>query len=473
MPFRHSAILALAMPCLIASAAPAFAQDAQTSPDGTFVRLDKIMARIEAVRYENVATNRPSVIIYATVRNDSVNPILLAANTFDGTSLLNGSTVHTGASYTFATGFEPGREGRFESRTLGVSRTALVAFRYQLSARAPTAPMQLTLREAPLFKLPGKKGGGEATFNVQGYAGAPAAPPKLTTPPQLALSPGGYQTIRVADSSFHQTGALRIRADQVQYGRSQAGGANPENIEVTATAQNTLSVPVMVHASSLSGSIVSDGRPNTRSSTVLLYNGGTAATSFTLASGEWMYFTASHAFQNDAALRAARRLSLSYSPFDQAGGTFTIDIPRLTALTDPKPEALKQGAAAEPATTAAGGGDFKKTAYMDVKLDQVARRKTGEVDVTLTVRNKIGRRLGMQHDWQTYSLLGSDGVEYRTDGNHYGTSGSDHLASTVWLENDNEAKRTHVFARVPAGVKPARLIIRESGVEKASIDLPH
>jgi hypothetical protein len=109
---------------------------------------------------------------------------------------------------------------------------------------------------------------------------------------------------------------------------------------------------------------------------------------------------------------------------------------------------------------------------MDVKLDRTGRSKLGGAEVTLTVRNMIGRRLGMQNDWQTYSLLGSDGVEYRHDGNHYGASGSEPLASTVWLENENEAKRTWVFPKLPAAVAPVRLIIREYAEEKARIELP-
>lgn len=43
---------------------------------------------------------------------------------------------------------------------------------------------------------------------------------------------------------------------------------------------------------------------------------------------------------------------------------------------------------------------------------------------------------------------------------------------TVWLENEEEAKRTLVFPRLPFGETATRLIIRAYGKEVASFELP-
>ncbi|NIJ20701.1 hypothetical protein FHS95_002393 [Sphingomonas naasensis] len=459
-------------------ATPALAQEAQHVAAPSYQGPKNMEVALSAVRYEDVATNSPSAIVYVLVRNNTTKSAPLTRDTFAGTALSVGASVYSSTSYTFPSGYDVA--GAFENRTLAGGTVVTIAFRFQLSGPVPTAPSTLTIHENPPVKLLGKANIFTLSKSVPGYVGAPAPAPKLGTPPQLELGRDGYQSNRVSDSSFHQLGPLRVRADQIQYGRLPAGGANAEYIEVLATAQNTLAVPVLIHGSTISGIVVSEKGDNTRSDTVKFYKDGVVATSFRLNPGEWMYVTASYGFPNEAALRAARRLAISYSPSDQAGGTFAIDVPPLTkkAETTPtttKAEPVPGATTSTPATTeaasTAGEGDFRKTAYMDVKLDGVASTNAG-IEVTLAVRNRIGRRLGMQHDWQTYTLLGSDGAAYRSDGNHYGSSARDALRTTVWLENDEEAKRTYLFARVPPGVTPTQLIIRDGGKEKARIDLP-
>jgi hypothetical protein len=217
MLLRNPTLLALAVPCVIASAAPAMAQKAQFAPQTAYSRLDKLSARIEAVRYENVASNRPVVTVYLMVRNESTAPVLLAQNTFEGTALANGSSVHSGVGHIFPIGFAAGEEGKFEARTLASYSTYRIAFRYQLSGAVPTAPLRLTLREKPLLKLLGKPAGGETTLSVDGYVGAPTSPPPppLKTPPQLPLYNGRLQVIRHPDASFRAFGPFRARIDEV------------------------------------------------------------------------------------------------------------------------------------------------------------------------------------------------------------------------------------------------------------------
>gem|GEM_PF-5693470 len=470
MFFRNPIHLAVAMAALCA-AAPASAQSAQFAAQAAYSRLDKLSARVEAVRYENVASNRPFVIVYLMIRNESNAPVLLTASTFEGTTLTNGSSVFSGVTHSFPAGFGIGEEGRLETKTLASYSTYRIAFRYQLGDRVPTAPLRLTLREKPLLKILGKPaGGGEASFSVDGYAGSPAATPPLTTPPYAPVEPGGYQTTRITDASFRPFGPLRARVDGVRYASSTGHPNGPETIEIRATVQNTLPVALILKSSALGSIIVEEGGRSTRNMSNGIFKSAARYESYTLPPGEWVSVHYFHFFPDQARLRAARRLTLMFESSEHPGGSLTIDIPRFTALTEPQPAASKQTQPEASAASAAGG--FQKTAYMDIKADSVTARKTGGVDVTVTVRNKLGRRLGMQHDWQDYWVVGSDGLEYRTDGNHYGASGSDVLRTTVWLENDGEAKRTHVFPKVPFGVTATRLIIREYGKEKARIELP-
>lgn len=115
-------------------------------------------------------------------------------------------------------------------------------------------------------------------------------------------------------------------------------------------------------------------------------------------------------------------------------------------------------------------GGFQRTAYLDMKVDRVTRTSGGGVEVTLTAKHDGDARRGIQHDPQRYSVMGSDGVEYAWDGNYYGASSRERPSHTVFLAR-SEGTVTYVFPRVPAGVSPVRLILRQDGRETASFDL--
>lgn len=119
-----------------------------------------------------------------------------------------------------------------------------------------------------------------------------------------------------------------------------------------------------------------------------------------------------------------------------------------------------------------GGGGFKATDYFEVQVERVGRSSLGGVEVVLTVRNTEEVRKGVQYDTQKYVLLGSDGMEYGTDGNYYGRSSADKLRETTWVFKDGQAPATYLFPRVPNGVKAVRLILRNNGQPTASFDLP-
>ncbi|KQY80335.1 hypothetical protein ASD25_09265 [Brevundimonas sp. Root1423] len=125
-----------------------------------------------------------------------------------------------------------------------------------------------------------------------------------------------------------------------------------------------------------------------------------------------------------------------------------------------------------PGGSVSGTGAFQPTAYFDIKVDRVGRTDDGSVEIVLVARNASGDRRGSPYDPQTYSLEGSDGMEYRTDGNHYGDSALDRPGSTNWIQPGAQSRVTYVFPRVPAGVTPARLILRENGALTAAFELP-
>ena len=117
------------------------------------------------------------------------------------------------------------------------------------------------------------------------------------------------------------------------------------------------------------------------------------------------------------------------------------------------------------------GGGFKATDYFEVQVERVGRSSLGGVEVVLTVRNTEEVRKGVQYDTQKYFLLGSDGMEYGTDGNYYGRSSAEKLRDTTWVFKDGQAPATYLFPRVPNGVKAIRLILRHNGQQTASFDL--
>ncbi|MCX8476263.1 MAG: hypothetical protein MT490_10755 [Sphingomonas sp.] len=453
---------ALALTCAAAHASPARAQENQVVVDAPSVRIDKLALRIHGVRYENINSNRPSVVIYVAVQNaTSVSTVLMAANLFDESVLLHGSGNYGAKGYTFAAGTAPGQEGTFTAgKVLKPGQNTTLVFRYQLEGPVPTAPLTWIVRERPSIVKLLKEISQEHRLSVPGYV------PPMPTPPTVPLAPTGIQTLRMP-ASFIQPGGFRLRTDQITYGRGSTDNGRGSGLTViNMTLQNTTNAPLDVNPNLLNSFVVEQDGRRSQSPGVSLDKGNGA--SVTLAPREWLSGHFTYYLENQAAQRAARRVEFKYG----SGQTLTIDLPPFTAGAVSGQQVAAKAAPEIPATAAVTTGDFQKTAYMDVKLDRAGRSKLGGAEVTLTLRNMIGRRLGMQNDWQTYSLLASDGVEYRADGNHYGTSGSDTLASTVWLENENEAKRTWVFLKVPPTVTPVRLIVREYGKEKASIELP-
>ena len=132
----------------------------------------------------------------------------------------------------------------------------------------------------------------------------------------------------------------------------------------------------------------------------------------------------------------------------------------------PAPSPTPQGG------SVAGTGDYRPTAYLDMRIDRVGRTADGSVEVILAARNSSGERKGVQHDTQRFALIGSDGFEYGWDGNFYGQSGAEHLNETIWLQPQAQSRVTYVFPRVPADVTPARLILRENGAQSVVFELP-
>ncbi len=123
-----------------------------------------------------------------------------------------------------------------------------------------------------------------------------------------------------------------------------------------------------------------------------------------------------------------------------------------TAMPAPSPQPAASGS-----TGFQGGTD----AYFQLRLD-AARRIGPGVAVTFTARNEADQRRGLQYNENRFSLLGSDGVEYRTDGNYYGPSASELLNATVWLEKGQEAPITYLFP-MPSSVTPSRVRVRGPG----------
>lgn len=137
-------------------------------------------------------------------------------------------------------------------------------------------------------------------------------------------------------------------------------------------------------------------------------------------------------------------------------------------------EAVAANAAPPTAGSAAG---FTEAGYFALRpeMARVSNDHWGapRVEVGMTARNTQGGRRGVQYVDNTFFLVGADGAEYRSDGNFYGASADDRLNATVWVEKDEEAQMTLVFGNVPAGVRPARLIVRDSQRRQqvASLDL--
>jgi len=122
--------------------------------------------------------------------------------------------------------------------------------------------------------------------------------------------------------------------------------------------------------------------------------------------------------------------------------------------------------------TASGADGFKPTAYLEMKVDRVSRNGSG-IQVSLTGRSTDDVRRGVGHDIQDYAIVGSNGVEYRSDGNVYSPDGRI-LNHTIWMAKDAEAQVSYMFRGIPANVTAARLILRERYGDRrtTTFDLP-
>jgi hypothetical protein len=83
------------------------------------------------------------------------------------------------------------------------------------------------------------------------------------------------------------------------------------------------------------------------------------------------------------------------------------------------------------------------------------------MEVAFTARNYLPGRRGLQYNDNRFTLMGSDGVEYKADGNFYGRSGAEKLNGTIWLEKDEQAAVTYIFPGVPPSVTATRLVVRD------------
>ena len=115
--------------------------------------------------------------------------------------------------------------------------------------------------------------------------------------------------------------------------------------------------------------------------------------------------------------------------------------------------------AAPPAEPGASG--FTDAGYFSLRVDAVGRTGAAPIEVAMTARNSQGERRGVQYNDNVFILVGSDGREYRSDGNFYGKSGAERLNATVWLTQDEQTAVTYLFPGVPSSVTPVRLVVRD------------
>ncbi|NIJ20417.1 outer membrane biosynthesis protein TonB [Sphingomonas naasensis] len=134
--------------------------------------------------------------------------------------------------------------------------------------------------------------------------------------------------------------------------------------------------------------------------------------------------------------------------------------PTPTPAPAPTPAPRPTPAPAKETTTTVGGG-FRNTGYLFTRLDAVRRGADGAVEVTFTMRNDQNVRRSIWNNDNSWTLIGSDGLSYKFDGNDYGRDSSDRRTTSTWLEKGDANVITYVYRKVPAGVKPARLIVRD------------
>lgn len=174
------------------------------------------------------------------------------------------------------------------------------------------------------------------------------------------------------------------------------------------------------------------------------------------------------------------QLNLRFAPdgarFAGQGAYMHASLPPISYTGERIAETTAATTAAAPTLGAAAGG-FTDGGYLSLRADMVRHSldQWGQprVEVGLTARNTQGQRRSLQHNSDRFFLITADGVEHRMDGNYYGASAEDRLIQTVWVEKDEEAQVTYVFASVPATARPTRLIVRDSmnRQQLASIDL--
>lgn len=131
-----------------------------------------------------------------------------------------------------------------------------------------------------------------------------------------------------------------------------------------------------------------------------------------------------------------------------------------TSIPTPTPTPTPTPKPAEATTTNVGGG-FRNTGYLFTRLDAVRRGADGAVEVTFTMRNDQNVRRSIWNNDNTWTLIGSDGLSYKYDGNDYGRDGSEPRKTSTWLEKGDSNVITYVYRKVPAGVKPGRLVVRD------------
>lgn len=176
-----------------------------------------------------------------------------------------------------------------------------------------------------------------------------------------------------------------------------------------------------------------------------------------------LQFTEGHAFSGAVQYTMGGQTGQTVAYSGQRGGA-----PASGGAGSPPPA---QTTPAAP-TSATGTGGFQTTAWMDMKVDRVGRSSLGGVEVVFTVRNSADERRGIQYNQQRPAVVGSNGLEYGWDGNHYGESSANRLVETVWLNRDGQGKVTYLFPQMPANVTPVRLIFREYGQQTAVFELP-
>jgi hypothetical protein len=96
------------------------------------------------------------------------------------------------------------------------------------------------------------------------------------------------------------------------------------------------------------------------------------------------------------------------------------------------------------------------------RLDAAGRRggPNAPVEVALTARGDLEKGVSLQTAYNTFVLIGSDGLEYQTDGNTYGRSGAEIMKRGRPMQKGEQVVLTLVFPKVPQGVTAARLLVK-------------